>query len=77
LRNEDFGLSNSIVEILGGGTVDLGARELSFAFRPRARLENDDRPMNTISDFSAPFRLSGNWNKLQYTPGVAPPSELP
>jgi AsmA protein len=77
LRNEDFGLSNSIVEILGGGTVDLGARKLSFAFRPRARLENDDRPMNTISDFSAPFRLSGNWNKLQYTPGVAPPLELP
>src|SRR5262249_17228863 len=36
LRNEDFGLSNPIVEILGGGTIDLGARKLSFAFRPRA-----------------------------------------
>jgi len=72
LRNEDFGLTSPIVEILGGGTVDLGARKLSFAFRPRARLEHDDRPMNTISDFSAPFRLSGNWSDLQYTPGTAP-----
>jgi AsmA protein len=72
LRNEDFGLSNSIVEILGGGTVDIGARKLSFAFRPRARLEHDDRPMNTISDFSAPFRLTGSWNQLQYLAGAAP-----
>lgn len=77
LRNEDFGLSNPIVEILGGGTIDLGARKLSFAFRPRARLEHDDRPMNTISDFSAPFRLSGNWNKLEYTPGAAPVAATP
>lgn len=70
LRNEDFGLSNPIVEILGGGTVDLGARKLSFAFRPRARLEHDDRPMNTISDFSAPFHLTGAWNDLQFAPGA-------
>jgi AsmA protein len=70
LRNEDFGLSNSIVEMLGGGTIDLGARTLAFAFRPRARLEHDERPMNTISDFSAPFRLTGNWNRLQYAAGA-------
>ncbi len=72
LRNEDFGLSNPIVEMLGGGTIDLGARKLDFAFRPRARLEYDDRPMNTISDFSEPFRLSGSWNALTYSAGVAP-----
>lgn len=71
LRNEDFGLSNPIVEILGGGTVDLGARKLSFTFRPRARLEYDERPMNTISDFSAPFRLTGNWNNLTFATGAS------
>ncbi|HEY4124425.1 MAG TPA: AsmA family protein [Rhizomicrobium sp.] len=72
LHNEDFGLSNPIVEMLGGGTIDLGARKLDFTFRPRARLEHDDRPMNTISDFSAPFRLSGNWNALHYSAGAVP-----
>jgi len=72
LRNEDFGLSNPIVEILGGGTVDLGARKLDFAFRPRARLERDERPMNTISDFSAPFRLTGAWPMLRHVAGTTP-----
>ena len=72
LHNEDFGLSTPIVEILGGGSIDLGARKLDFAFRPRARLEHDDRPMNTISDFSAPFRLFGSWNQLRYGAGAAP-----
>ncbi len=73
LRSEDFGLSSPIVEILGGGTVDVGARKLSFAFRPRARLEHDERPMNTISDFSAPFHLAGTWSDLQFAPGAAIP----
>jgi AsmA protein len=72
LHNEDFGLSSPILEMLGGGAIDLGARTLDFAFRPRARLEHDDRPMNTISDFSAPFRLSGSWNQLRYSAGAAP-----
>ncbi|HTO40748.1 MAG TPA: AsmA family protein [Rhizomicrobium sp.] len=72
LHNEDFGLSNPIVEILGGGTVDLSARTLNFTFRPRARLERDERPMNTISDFSAPFSLSGAWTALRHGTASTP-----
>ena len=71
LRNEDFGLSNPVVEMLGGGIVDLAARKLNFVFRPRVRLEHDDRPMNTISDFSAPFGLAGTWNQLNYVANPA------
>ncbi len=66
LRTEDFGLTSPVYELLGSGTVDMAGRRLNLGFRPRARLEMDERPLNTIGDFSAPFSLTGTWARMAY-----------
>ena len=68
-RNDDFRMVSPVVQILGGGEIDLAAQTMDFNVEPRPVAAGNVGSVD-LANVGVTFRNHGPWNDLSYTPDL-------
>ncbi|MEE8439712.1 MAG: AsmA family protein [Micropepsaceae bacterium] len=69
-HNDDFLMDSPVIRVIGNGDLNLAAQTMDFHIEPQPVAIGNVAGVD-LGNIGVPFRVSGPWNDLSYTPDLA------